>query len=486
MKTNDRATMRLWPTLLVVSLVQMMIVLDATIVNIALPSAQRDLHMSDGSRQWVITAYALTFGGLLLLCGRISGSIGHRRTFIVGLIGFAAASALGGFATAAPVLFAARAAQGVCAACLAPAALSLLSIAYADATAAVRGQAFGVFAAVGAGGSALGLVVGGLLTRYLDWRWCLFVNVPIALCALIGSLVLRRDQPAGRLAHLDFPGALVSIASVTSVVFGLDQAQSRGWSDPLVLALLCVGAALVPLFVAVESRVPNPLLPMRILADRARSSAFATIWLMQVALFGFYLFMTYYTQTLLGYSPLRSGLTLVVITVASAVGSTLIAGRLLARVSIAALVVPGLVTTALGLLILVRLTPGASNVFLLYLLPSQILIGLGIGCVMTATTSAATAGTRSDDTGTASAMYNATQQVGGALGTALYNTVATGVTASYLAGHTVMDAAAQGYSIALLMDIGILVVAAGLAQILRAPHRTRVTDDQRPRITTVS
>ncbi len=486
METDERVGTRLWTTLLLVSLVQMMIVLDATIVNVALPSAQRDLQMSDGSRQWVITAYTLAFGGLLLIGGRISGSVGHRRTLIVGLIGFAAASALGGFAATAPVLFAARAVQGICAAFLAPAALSLLSIACADAAAAVRGRAFGVFAAIGAGGSALGLVIGGLLTRYLDWRWCLFVNVPIALCALIGSPALRRDERDGRRGGLDIPGAVVSTASVAAMVFGLDRAQSRGWSDPVVLELLGGGAVLVLLFVFVESRARNPLLPLRILADRARGGAFATIWLLQVALFGFYLYMTYYTQTLLGYSPLRSGLTLVVITVASAAGSTLIAGRLLARVSITTLVTPGLVATALGLLILVRLTPDAAHVFLLYLLPAQLLIGLGIGCVMAATTSAAIAGTRPSDTGTASAMYNATQQVGGSLGTALYNTVAIGAAASCLPGRTATDAAAHGYSIALLMDIGLIVAAALVAQIMRAPDRMRVVEGELPRIGSAS
>ncbi|MCP3798118.1 MFS transporter [Allokutzneria sp. A3M-2-11 16] len=381
-------------TLLVVSAAQLLVVLDGTIANIALPSAQSALGMSDVDRHWAITAYALAFGGLLLIGGRISGALGHRRAFAIGLIGFAAASAFGGAAGSPGMLIAARGVQGVFAALLAPAGLSLLTNTFTEAQ--ERGRAFGVFAAVGAAGSAIGLIAGGLLTEYTDWRWCLYINVPVALLAVLGTAFVPKIQ--GEPARLDIAGALLSAVGFAAVVYGLSQAD---------VGVLAAGVVLLAAFIAVETRVRQPLLPMRVLLDRVRGGAFLAITLMFFAMFGFYLFMSYYTQTVLGYSPVLAGLTLIINAVAALLGAVL-AGRLRRPVVI------GLFLAAVGMLV-----PGM--VFAL------VLTGLGLGLVMPPTASLATAGLRGHDIGAASAAYNAAQQLGAALGTALLNTAAPAV-----------------------------------------------------------
>lgn len=292
---------RRWWGLVVIALAQLMVVLDATIVNIALPSAQRDLGMSDGNRQWVITAYTLAFGGLLLLGGRVADLVGRKRTFVIGLVGFAAASALGGAATGSGMLFAARALQGVFAALLAPSALSLLTTTFTDPK--ERGKAFGIYGALAGSGSAIGFIVGGLLTEYLNWRWCLYVNVPIAVAAVIGALVLLHDRPGHAGARLDVPGVLLGCGGLVAIVYGFSEAQPRGWSDALVLTLLVGGVVLLAAFVWWQSRTPMPLLPLHIVKDRNRAGCFLTMGLAVIGMFGLFLFMTYYLQVVLAYSP---------------------------------------------------------------------------------------------------------------------------------------------------------------------------------------
>ncbi len=458
-----------WWTLPVVSAAQLLVVLDGTIVNIALPSAQDALGMSDASRQWVITAYALAFGGLLLLGGRIAGALGYRRAFAIGLAGFAASSALGGAATEPEMLFAARALQGVFAALLAPAGLSLLTTTFTGAR--ERGRAFGVFAAVGAAGSAVGLVAGGLLTEYAGWRWCLYINVPIALLAVAGTALVPRDRPVRGGARLDVPGAVLSVAGFAAVVYGFNEAEPLGWDSPRVVALLAGGVLLLAAFVAVELRVPDPLLPMRVLLHRARAGAFVAITLMFVSMFGFYLFVSYYTQTVLGYSPVEAGLTLIVNALAALAGSLLIAGKLHGRVSPSALILPGLGLAATGMLVLTRLTPHSTDILPVYLVPALVLTGLGLGLVLPPTAALATAGMHHHEIGAASAAYNASQQLGAALGTALLNTVAASASASYLAEHghvTQVAASVHGYTAALTVAFGILVAAVCLVAPLRA------------------
>jgi EmrB/QacA subfamily drug resistance transporter len=479
---SDATRRRRWWTLLAVSAAQLLVVLDGTIVNIALPSAQHALGMTDASRQWAITAYALAFGGLLLIGGRVSGSFGHRRTFIVGLIGFAAASALGGAATSPGVLFGARALQGVFAAALAPAGLALLTTTFTEAR--ERGRAFGVFAAVGAAGSAVGLIAGGLLTEYTSWRWCLYVNVPIALLAVLGMGFVPRDRPIPGDGRLDLPGTLLSAAGFAAVVYGFNEAEPRGWGSPTVLTLLAGGVLLLAAFVAVELRTTHPLLPMRVLLHRARGGAFLAISLMFVAMFGFYLFMSYYTQTVLGYSPVQAGLTLIINALAALAGATLIAGKLHGRVAPAALILPGLLAAAIGMFILTRLTADSTDVLPLYLTPALLLTGLGLGCVLPPTAGLATAGMRGHDIGAASAAYNASQQLGAALGTALLNTIAASATASHLASNgsngqaTQTAASVHGYTTALTVAFGILLTTALIATPLLTKARTE-SDAQR-------
>ncbi|WP_329382716.1 MFS transporter [Streptomyces sp. NBC_01716] len=473
-----------WLTLMVIALAQLMIVLDGTIVNIALPSMQGDLGISDGDRQWAVIAYVLPFGGLLLLGGRISGLVGHRRTFLISLIGFAAASALGGAANGTGVLFGARALQGVFAAAMAPAALSLLTLTFTDPK--ERGKAFGVYGAMGAAGSGVGLLAGGVLTEFLDWRWCLWVNVPIAAIALLGLPYVRRDEGTGSrtgsgtgfdIPGLDIPGVLLSVSGLTALVYGLSQAESRGWTDPLVLVLLFASVVLLVAFVAVEARVRQPLLPLRVLRHRERGAAFLVSALMLAALFGCFLFLSYYAQTVLGYSPVEAGLTIMILVVGSLIGSMLIAGRLLSRVSIRTLMIPGLLAMAAGLLILSFLAADSENVLALYLVPAQLLIGLGLGVVLTAATSLATAEVSYEDMGTASAAFNAGQQVGGAVGTALFNTVATTATAAYLRTHEAgsdaeLAGTVDGFGVGLLVAMGIMLLAAVVATVLLRPRRT--------------
>ena len=476
--TESRAA-RKW-TLPVVAAAQLLVVLDGTIVNIALPSAQDELGMSDASRHWAITAYLLAFGGLLLIGGRISGLLGHRRAFGIGLAGFAAASALGGVATGPAMLFGARALQGVFAALLAPAALALLTTTFTDPR--ERGRAFGVFAAIGAAGSAVGLIAGGLLTEYASWRWCLYINVPIAVLALIGTALVPRDLPVRGTGRLDVAGAVLSSAGFVAIVYAFNEAEPRGWDSPVVLGLLAGGILLLAVFVRVERRTPDPLLPMRILAHRARAGAFIAITLMFLAMFGFYLFMSYYTQAVLGYSPLQAGLTLIINAAAALVGSMLIAGRLYGRVPNAALILPGLLAAAAGMLLLTGLEADTVNVLPFFLVPAMTLTGLGLGLVITPTAILATTGMGGHEIGAASATYNAAQQLGAALGIALLNTVATTATASYLSGNAdaLPDAApVHGYAVALAVATGILIATAiACAPLLKTPRTAANLDEQ--------
>ncbi|MGW5676448.1 MFS transporter [Streptomyces sp. NPDC003860] len=480
---SSAASARRWWALPVVSLAQLMVVLDVTIVNIALPSAQGALGISDTDRHWAVTAYALAFGGLLLVGGRVSSALGHRRAFAVGLVGFALASVLGGAANDATMLFAARAAQGVCAALLAPAALSLLVLTFADGPA--RARAFGVFAGVGAGGAALGLVVGGLLTEYADWRWCLYINVPMAALALLGVPLVRRDRPSGDLRRLDVPGVLLSTTGLVALVYGFTEAEPHGWGDPKVLALLGGGLLLLGLFVRVEAVSRRPLLPLRILAHRARGTAFVAVFVMYVSMFGCYLFLSYYTQTVLGYSPVEAGLTLLVNAVSTTVGAMVLAQRLHGRLAPGRLIGGSLLSAALGMLVLTQLAVDSSRVFFVFLTPSMVLTGLGLGCLLAVATNRATVELAPADAGVAAAAYNTVQQVGAAFGTALLNSIATGATASYLADHgpgALKAGTVHGYATALWVAFGILAGGALLVALLsrEAPSRGTPSRDDRP------
>src|SRR5690606_23219534 len=320
-----------WKALVFIALAQLMVVLDATIVNIALPSAQQDLGISDGNRQWVVTAYALAFGGLLLFGGRIADLWGRKRAFVLGLGGFAAASALGGAATNEAMMFGARALQGAFGALLAPAALSLLAVMFTDGK--ERAKAFGIYGAIAGGGGAVGLILGGFLTEYLDWRWTFFVNIPFAVVAAAGAYFVIREPSGGRnRSPLDIPGVVLSTLGLVALVYGFTRAESEGWSDALTIGMFVASAVLLIAFVLVESRVRAPLLPLRVVTERNRGGVYLSLGLAIIAMFGLFLFLTYYLQIVKGYSPVKTGFAFLPMIAGMVTGSTQIGARLMTRV----------------------------------------------------------------------------------------------------------------------------------------------------------
>lgn len=433
--TGAPAVGRPWLALAFICLAQLMIVLDSTIVNIALPSAQRDLGVSDADRQWIITAYTLAFGGLLLLGGRVADYTGRRRVLLIGLIGFATASAVGGAAPGFVVLLVARACQGAFGALLAPAALSLISVIFSRP--ADRAKAFGLFGAIMAGGGAFGLIVGGVLTEYLDWRWCLYVNVPIALVAAFGWYFLPSDRRAEGRVRFDIPGVILACAGLVSVVYGCSRAVSDGWGSGQVIGLLVAGAVLLILFAVVESRVEGPLLPLRLVLNRTRGSAYFAVAVTIIAMLGVLLLLTYHLQVVKGFSPVRTGLAFLPLTVAILISAGGIASRLLPKVPPRALLAPGLLVSAGGMTWLTQIhvdTSYAGGV-----MPAQFLIGLGVGAVVAPSMNYATYEVAPEDSGVASATANTSQQVGGSIGVALLNTVATSATADFMGSHRTKD-----------------------------------------------
>jgi EmrB/QacA subfamily drug resistance transporter len=471
---------RRWLALVFIALAQLMVALDATIVSIALPSAQGALHISDADRQWMITAYTLAFGGLLLTGGRIADYMGRRRTFVTGLIGFAAASAVGGAAVNTGMLIGARALQGVFGALLAPTVLALIATTFTQPK--ERAKAFAVFGAIAGGGGAAGLILGGLLTEYLNWRWCLYVNVPIAIITATGGWYLisaerdgardaQRDggpsgAPAGRRARFDVPGVILAGGGLVSVVYACAEAVVRGWRAPPVLGLLAAGAVLLAAFVVVETRVAAPLLPLRIVLDRNRGGAYLAVAFTVAGLFGLFLFLTFYLQVVQRYSPVRAGLAFLPLSAAVLVSSGAIASRLLPYVAPRVLMVPGLTVAAGAMLLLTRLD--ADSGYVSYVLPAEILLGLGVGCVFVPAINTATQRVDRRDAGVAAAVVNTSQQVGGSVGTALLNTVAATATTSYLAAHPGAATAGltHGYAVAAGWAAGILLAAALVSLVL--------------------
>jgi EmrB/QacA subfamily drug resistance transporter len=463
---------RRWKALIFIALAQLMVVLDATIVNIALPSAQQDLGISDGNRQWVITAYALAFGGLLLFGGRIADLWGRKRTFVTGLIGFAAASALGGAATGEAMMLGARALQGVFGALLAPAALSLLAVMFTDAK--ERAKAFGIYGAIAGGGGAVGLILGGFLTEYLNWRWTFFVNIPFAVVAALGAyFVIREPAGARNRSPLDIPGVILSTLGLVALVYGFTRAESAGWSDSLTIGMFVGSAVLLAAFVLTEARVKSPLLPLRVLTERNRGGVYLSLGLAIIAMFGLFLFLTYYLQIVKGFSPVKTGFAFLPMIVGMITGSTQIGARLMTRVAPRLLMGPGFVVAAIGMLLLTQLEIDTSYAGLI--LPAQLLLGLGMGTAFMPAMSLATHGVEPRDSGVASAMVNTSQQVGGAIGTALLNTIAASATTAYIVDHAAgartpaaqklvqAQAMVEGYTSAIWWAVGILAAAAAIA-----------------------
>jgi EmrB/QacA subfamily drug resistance transporter len=450
-----------WRTLFVVAISQLMLVLDSSIMNIAIPSAKIDLGISDANQQWVITAYTLAFGSLLLLGGRIGDYMGRKKIFLIGLIGFAAASALGGVAANQGMLFASRALQGVFGALLAPAALAIISVTFTVPK--ERAKAFGVIGAISGGGAAIGLILGGTLTEFFSWRWCLGVNTPIAIVAAILAIKFVHESKAAGDNTYDIPGVITATAGLFSLTYGFNEAATKGWTSSTTIAFLVASVVLLVLFVIIEMRVSNPLMPLRVVTERNRGGSYLGSLVVGAGLFSMFLFLGLYLQVILGYSPLKSGFaflpfTFGIITFAG------IASALLPKIGPKPLMVPGLLAASIGLLLLTRITPETS--YLTHVVPSLLIMSSGMALVFIPLTSTSLHAVSNHDTGVASAMVNTSQQIGGSLGTALLNTIAATATTTYAAAHTELGKAVMpfamthGFTVAFKFSAGLLFVGA--------------------------
>jgi EmrB/QacA subfamily drug resistance transporter len=460
----------------VIAVAQLMVVLDASVVIIALPSAQRALHISTANRQWMLTAYTLAFAGLLLLGGRIADYFGRKRMFVVSLIGFAAASALGGLAENSAMLFSARALQGAFAAIMAPAALSLLTVAFTEPK--ERARAFAVYGGISGGGAAIGLILGGFLTQYASWRWTLLINVPFAVFAALAALRTVRESRGAANHGYDLPGAVTVTGGLLALVYGFTKAGSDGWASSTAVAFFTAAAVLLLAFVAIELRAKHPLLPMRVVLHRDRGGSFLASLLVGTALLGTFLSLTYYFQGTLHYSALKSGFAFLPFSLGIIAGAT-VASRFLPRFGPRMVMVTGLVFGTAGLFLLSTLDP--SSTYMTIVLPAELVISLGMGMAFVSLSSTALVGVDPEDAGVASALVNSTQQTGGSMGAALINTIATSATATYVVTHghspaSLEAGAIHGYTTAFTFSGIVLAVAAvttfGLIRRAKAQEQT--------------
>ncbi|WP_211315600.1 MFS transporter [Rathayibacter caricis] len=444
---------RRWWVLVILALTQLVVVLDGTIVNIALPEAQRDLGLSDVERQWVVTAYALAFGALLLLGGRIADYTGRKRTYLIGMIGFGAASAWGGLASSGTELIAARGLQGAFAALLAPAALALLTVTFPSGR--ERSTAFAVFGAVAGAGAAVGLVLGGLLTEFADWRWCLLVNVPFVVVGVVaGALLVTESRAEGR-NRFDIAGTVVVALGLCAVVYGFTLAE-QGWLRVDTIGFLVVGVLLLALFVRIQARSDHPSLPLRIVSDRVRGGAFLIQAIVGSVMIGSTLYLTLHLQIVLGLPPLEAGLaslpmTLTIMVVAG------VATRLLPVVGPRPLMIAGPIIAAVGLLYLSRIT--ADGAYVVQVLPALIVLGLGMALIFVPVQNLALSGVAAHDAGAAGAAANASMQIGGSIGLSIFTTIYAGAVGAEPSPAALVD----GYSAVFVTAAVGLVIAAGVA-----------------------
>jgi len=452
---------RRWLILFVLGVAQLMVILDSTIVNIALPTAQHDLHFSNADRQWIVTAYSLAFGSLLLLGGRIGDTVGRKRALIVGLVGFAGASALGGAAINFVMLVVARSIQGAFAALLAPSVLALLTTTFSDPS--ERGQAFGVYGAIAGAGGALGLLLGGILTSYASWRWTLFVNLVFALVAVTGAtLWLKADNEVSR-SRFDLPGLILAGGGLFCVVFGFSHAETTTWSDPYTIGFLVVGFAMISAFFFVERAASHPLLPPEVVLDRTRGGSLLAMLFASIGIFGVFLFLTYYLQGTLGFSPIKTGVAFLPLVAALASTAQLSNRLLLPRTGPRPIIPFGLLLSAGALFGLHFI--GLSSSYWSHVLPYLSLLGLGLGFSVAPAFSTGTLGLQPSDAGVGSAALNTAQQVGGSIGTSLLNTLAASAAATYLSSRqpsptTVDQALVHSYSVAFLWSAVVFILGA--------------------------
>jgi EmrB/QacA subfamily drug resistance transporter len=463
---------RRFRALAVIAVAQLMVVLDASVVIIALPSAQRALHISTANREWMLTAYTLAFAGLLLLGGRIADYFGRKRMFVISLIAFAGASALGGLAQNAVMLFSARALQGAFAAVMAPAALSLLTVAFTEPK--ERARAFGVYGGIAGGGAAIGLILGGFLTEFASWRWTLLINVPIAILAAVAAtrVVSESRSPANH--GYDLPGAVTVTGGLLALVYAFTKAGTDGWSSTVTLGLFAVAAVLLVTFVVIEQRATHPLLPLRVVLDRNRGGSFLSSLLVGTALLGTFLSLTYYFQGILHYSALKSGFAFLPFSLGIISGAA-VASRLLPRFGPRMVMGFGLLLGAAGLGLFTTLD--VHSAYLSTVLPAEVIVSFGMGLAFVAMSSTALIGVHPEDAGVASALVNATQQTGGSMGAALINTIATTATASYVVTHgrsteALAAGAVHGYTTAFTFSAAVLAAASLAAFTLIRRART--------------
>ncbi|MDQ1508247.1 MAG: hypothetical protein QOG50_91 [Actinomycetota bacterium] len=479
--TDVGQSRQLTAALVVISTAQLMVVLDATIVAVALPSIQRALHFSTADLQWIITAYTLTFGGLLLLGGRLGDVFGRRRMFVLGLAVFSLASLLGGLATTSAWLIAARAVQGIGGAIAAPAALALIGDTFPEGPA--RTRATGIYAAMSGAGGAIGLLLGGILTDFASWRWVLFVNAPIgALVVVAAPRVLERSAARG--GKLDIPGALFATAGMTALVYGLVRAPARGWANPITVTSLAGGVVLLVAFAIIEVRSDHPMLPPRLLTDRNRTASYLVMLGLTGSIFAVSFFLTLLLQTVMGYSPLKTGLAFLPFSIGIGATSQAVA-KLMTRIRPRVFVTIGPLLSAIGLFWLSRIhapIPFASAV-----LGPLLVLALGLGFSFVPLVLGATSGVQPADMGVASAVLNTAQQVGGSLGLAVLVTVAAAATRSALPSGAAQTVAStvHGYSVAFVVASGMSFAAFLVALVaIRTPKpdplMSRLAADRTP------
>lgn len=446
-----------WWALAVISLTQLVVVLDGTIVNIALPQAQIELGLSDSQRQWVVTAYALAFGALLLLGGRISDFAGRKRTFLVGMVGFGLASLYGGLAQSGVELILARGLQGVFAALLAPSALALLTVTFPSGR--ERNTAFAVFGTVAGAGAAVGLVLGGFLTEFTDWRWCLLVNVVFVIIGLVGGALALTDSKADGENRYDIWGAVTVTLGLGALVYGFSLAET-GWGSPLTVLFLVLGVVLLSFFVWIETRVAQPLLPLRVVTDRVRGGAFLIQAVAGSVMIGATLYLTFHLQLVMGMGALQAGLATLPLPLSIMLIAP-IATRVLAAFGPRPLLVGGPLIVAAGLLYLSRITP--DGVYVVQVAPALVIMGVGMAFVFIPLQNVALAGVAPHDAGVASAVANSAMQIGGSIGLSVFTAIYSAAVGGHAQSEISADTVTGAYGATFIAAAVGMVAASGIA-----------------------